>query len=232
MNLLKEQIVQKLKANKKMKFNHIGLYFGSFNPIHNGHLWVIEKALNTTIDKLYLVVSPQSPFKPLSELAPFEDRLEMVRLAIKSKGLEEKVEAVNWEEHMYPSYTAKTLQAAVPMLQENKITIYMGLDNFLTIDKWKEPQYILENFGIYVIPRGEENSIDLITNKVKELRENVTTNLKGITYSNPFDVFNMAATNIREKICLNESIDNMTVKEVIDYIQKKNLYKKELIKMF
>lgn len=215
-----------------MFFNHIGLYFGSFNPIHNGHLWVVKQALKTAIDKLYLVVSPQSPFKPLSELASFEDRLAMAQLAIKENELEDKVEAVDWEKHMYPSYTAKTLQDAVPILKENRVTIFMGLDNFLTIDKWNEPKYILENYYIYVIPRGDEDSVQIIAEKIQQLKNTVTPNIKGVTYSNPYEKFDMAATNIREKVTLGESIDNLTVTSVVNYINDKGLYKNALKKLF
>lgn len=105
----------------------IGLYFGSFNPIHEGHIFAAKKALETGIDKLFLVVSPQSPFKLLSELASFKERLEMAKIAIKSHNIEDKVEAVDWEEYMYPSYTAHTLQKSVPMLQENDTTIFYGV---------------------------------------------------------------------------------------------------------
>mgnify|MGYP000198092042 CR=1 FL=1 len=105
----------------------IGLYFGSFNPIHEGHIFVVQKALETGIDKLFLVVSPQSPFKPLSELVSFNDRLSMAKIAIKSHNLNNKVEAVDWEEYMYPSYTAHTLQKDVPVLRKNEVIIFMGL---------------------------------------------------------------------------------------------------------
>lgn len=205
-------------------YNKIGLYFGSFNPIHEGHFYVINNALKTTIDKLYLVVSPQSPFKPLNELAPFEDRLEMARLAIKEHGLEDKVEAVNWEEHMYPSYTAQTLKDAIPMLSEKDVVIFMGLDNFLTIDKWKEPKYILENYSIFVIPRDCNDTATVISNKKQELITNITSNIKSIGYSNPLESFKMAATDIRLLIDLNQPTDGMLVKSVREYIDKKKLY--------
>lgn len=207
-----------------MTFHRIGLYFGSFNPIHAGHLHVVKTALKTTIDKLYLVVSPQSPFKPLSELAPFEDRLAMAQIALMESDLEAKVEAVDWEKNIYPSYTAHTLQSDIPMLRDNEVTIFMGLDNFLTIDKWKEPQYILENFCIYIIPRGGDNAILAIDKKVQELRENVTPRIKCVNYSNPFEKFDMAATNIRELIKNSQSTDSMLVKGVQDYIAEKKLY--------
>lgn len=202
----------------------IGLYFGSFNPIHEGHIFVVNKALETGIDKLFLVVSPQSPFKPLSELASFNDRLEMARIAIKTHRLDEKVEAVNWEEHMYPSYTAHTLQDAVPILKENDTTIFMGLDNFLTIDKWKEPDYILENYRIHVIPRGEDFDISLITNKVNQLKESITPNLKGVTYSIIEHTIDISATEIRNKIRNDENVEDIINNNVLGYIKDNKLY--------
>ncbi len=203
----------------------IGLYFGSFNPIHEGHIFVVKKALETGIDKLFLVVSPQSPFKPLSELASFKDRLEMAKIAIKSHNIEDKVEAVDWEEYMYPSYTAHTLQKSVPMLQENDTTIFMGLDNFLTIDKWKEPNYILENYGIHIIPRGDDFEERLITDKIKQLRENVTPNLKSVTFSIIEHTINISATEIRNRVRNNEKIENIIDCNVLNYIINNDLYK-------
>lgn len=203
----------------------IGIYFGSFNPIHEGHIFVVKKALETGIDKLFIVVSPQSPFKPLSELASFKDRLEMAKIAIKSHNIEEYVEAVDWEEYMYPSYTAHTLQKSVPMLQENDTTIFMGLDNFLTLDKWKEPDYILENYGIHVIPRGEDFEEQLIINKINDLKEKVTSNIKSITFSKIEHTINISATEIRNNIQNVEKLKNIIDTNVLNYIIDKNLYK-------
>lgn len=206
---------------------HIGIYFGSFNPIHKGHMFVIKKALETGIDRLFLVVSPQSPFKPLSELAPFKDRLEMAKISVKSYNIENKVEAVDWEEFMYPSYTAHTLQKEVPILMENDVTIFMGLDNFLTIDKWKEPNYILENYGIHIIPRGEDFKEHLITDKIEQLKENVTTNIKSVTFSKIEHTINISATEIRNKIRSNENINDIISDNVLNYIKDNKLYIKK-----
>ena len=203
----------------------IGLYFGSFNPIHEGHIFVAQKALETGIDKLFLVVSPQSPFKPLSELASFNDRLSMTKIAIKSHNLDDKVEAVDWEEYMYPSYTAHTLQKDVPVLRENEVTIFMGLDNFLMIDKWKETDYILENYYIHIIPRGDINKVkDLIKNKITFLKENITVNIKGITYSEIEHTIDISATEIRDKIRNNEEICDIIDNKVLEYIKENKLY--------
>ena len=209
---------------EQKKFKKIGLYFGSFNPMHQGHCHVIKKALQTTIDKLYIVVSPQSPFKPLSELAPFKDRLEMARLTIKENGWENKVEAVDWEEHMYPSYTAHTLREAVPMLKDNDVVIFMGLDNFMSIEKWKELDYILSEYSIYIIPRECDDTSKIVNKKIEELKHIVTPNIKSVSYSNPMEMFDMSATQIRVKIQNNESIDDMLSKSVVNYIKDNNLY--------
>lgn len=214
------------------KFNRIGLYFGSFNPIHEGHFHVINTALSTTIDKLYLVVSPQSPFKPISELAPFEDRLEMARIAIKEHNLNDFVEVVDWQKHMYPSYTGKTLRESVPMLKDNEIVIFMGLDNFLTIDKWKEPDYILETCAIFIIPRDTNDAPKIILEKQKELEQNITKNIKGISYSNPLKTFDMSATEIRTLLDVGENVDGMLTNGVQKYLKEKKLYIKPKETMF
>lgn len=149
----------------------------------------------------------------------------MAKITIKSHNLDGKVEAVDWEEYMYPSYTAHTLQKDVPVLRENEVTIFMGLDNFLTIDKWKEPDYILENYYIHIIPRGNINKVkDLIKNKISFLKENVTVNIKGVNYSEIEHTIVISATEIRNKIRNNEDIGNIIDKKVLGYINVNKLY--------
>lgn len=100
----------------------------------------------------------------------------------------------------------------------------MGLDNFLTIDKWKEPNYILENYGIHIIPRGDDFEERLITDNIKQLMENVTPNLKSVTFSHIEHTINISATEIRNKIRSNENITDIINKNVLNYIKDNKLY--------
>ena len=130
----------------------IGIYGGSFNPVHFGHVglakWVIE---HTDLDELWLLVSPNNPLKSADSLAPEQERLAAVREAIKDiKGLK----ASDFEFSLpRPSYTANTLRALQKAYPEHEFTLVIGEDNIAIFNQWKEYEYILENFRIFVYPR-------------------------------------------------------------------------------
>ena len=131
----------------------IGIYGGSFNPVHFGHVglakWVIE---NTDLDELWLLVSPNNPLKSAKILAPEQQRLEGVREAIKDiPGLV----ASDFEFSLpRPSYTANTLRELQRAYPEHEFTLIIGEDNIAIFDQWREWEYILENFRIFVYPRN------------------------------------------------------------------------------
>ena len=130
----------------------IGIYGGSFNPVHFGHVglakWVIE---NTDLDELWLLVSPNNPLKPAGILAPEEERLAAVREAIKDIP---HVKASDFEFSLpRPSYTANTLRELQKAYPEHTFTLIIGEDNIAIFDKWKEWEYIASNFRVFVYPR-------------------------------------------------------------------------------
>ena len=198
--------------------------------MHIGHLFVIEKALKTAIDKLYVVVSPQSPFKSMYDLASFNDRLEIAKATIKDRGLEDRVEVVDWERNNYPSYTIDTLEHAKKLLGENnEYTIFMGLDNFKSIDTWKCSNQIVSEYGIYIIPRDSENPTSIINEKITMLKE-FYGNVKSITYSNPFESISISATDIRNILEKGEVLPKGVLSpSAIKYIQDKQLYNKQAV---
>lgn len=208
-----------------MKYNRIGLYFGSFNPLHAGHLFVIEQALKTAIDVLFVVVSPQSPFKTKEELASFNDRVAMADLAIRDSGLKDRVRVVRWEMYRYPSYTIDTLELAKKLLGKDiNITIFMGLDNFKSIDTWKCANEIVGEYGIYVIPRNSPDFVEVINEKIKQLKE-FYGKVKSISYSSPLDSIDISATQIRKMISDEEKIpEGWLTPSELEYIKKKDLY--------
>ena len=132
----------------------VGVYGGSFNPVHFGHVglakWVIE---HTDLDEVWLMVSPNNPLKPAGILAPEEERLAGVQQAIKDiPGLK----ACDFEFHLpRPSYTANTLRELQKAYPEHEFTLIIGEDNIAIFDRWREYEYILENFRIFVYPRRE-----------------------------------------------------------------------------
>lgn len=134
----------------------IGIYGGSFNPVHFGHVglakWVIE---NTDLDELWLLVSPNNPLKSAKILAPEQQRLEGVRQAIQDiPGLV----ASDFEFSLpRPSYTANTLRELQRAYPEHEFTLIIGEDNIAIFDQWREYEYILQNFRIFVYPRNLSN---------------------------------------------------------------------------
>lgn len=164
----------------------IGIYGGSFNPVHFGHVglakWVIE---NTDLDELWLMVSPNNPLKPAGILAPEEQRLAGVREAIKDM---EHVKASDFEFHLpRPSYTANTLRELQKTYPEHEFTLVIGEDNLAIFNQWREYEFILENFRIFVYPRK-----GTITNYPSPI-----TNAKNIIFLADAPLFNISSTEIR-----------------------------------
>lgn len=164
----------------------IGIYGGSFNPVHFGHVglakWVIE---HTDLDELWLLVSPNNPLKPAGILAPEDERLEAVREAIKEiPGLK----ASDFEFSLpRPSYTANTLRALQKAYPEHEFTLVIGEDNLAIFTQWREYEYILKNFRIFVYPRKSE-----IRNQKSEIRT-----AENIVFLDSAPYFNISSTELR-----------------------------------
>lgn len=130
----------------------VGIYSGSFNPVHFGHVglakWVIE---NTDLDELWLLVSPNNPLKDAKILAPEQERLAGVREAIKDiPGLV----ASDFEFTLpRPSYTANTLRELQKAYPQHEFTLIIGEDNLGIFNQWREYEFIASNFRIFVYPR-------------------------------------------------------------------------------
>ncbi len=190
----------------------IALYFGSFNPIHNGHIalaeWVVEQGL---CDELIFIVSPQNPLKEQSDLAPEFSRYEMCEMACASSRHPEriKVSAVEFVLEK-PSYTINTLR----YLRENfgsemKFSILMGADNIENFDKWREYEEILRDYPLLVYPR-EGYSVRKFADKIKFL-ENAP-------------LFDFAATDIRKMIAEGKNFTAKVCPAVAKYIIQNKLY--------
>lgn len=137
----------------------IGIYGGSFNPVHFGHVglarWVIE---NTDLDELWLLVSPNNPLKPAGILAPEAERLAAVQEAVKDIP---HVKASDFEFSLpRPSYTANTLRELQRAYPEHTFTLVIGEDNLAIFDQWREYEYILQNFRVFVYPRNQIHPIN------------------------------------------------------------------------
>lgn len=187
----------------------VGLLFGSFNPIHTGHLILANyMATNTDLDTVWLVVSPQNPFKPSNTLLHEFDRLHMVTLAIADNS---NLGVSNIEFSMpKPSYTIDTLTYLQEKYPSYEFVLIMGEDNVPLFPKWKNYERILEYHQVYVYPRSG-SVISEIT---------AYPNMKFVKAP----VLDISATFIRQCIREEKSIKYMVPDDVIDYIKVHKLY--------
>jgi nicotinate-nucleotide adenylyltransferase len=138
----------------------IGLFFGSFNPIHTGHLIIANLMAETTdLKKVWFVVSPQNPLKPSKGLLHEFDRYDMARAAVYDNF---KLEVCDVEFNLpKPSYTIHTLVYLQEKHPDKKFVLIMGEDNLASFTKWKNHEMILEHYGLYVYPRPGVQLSDL-----------------------------------------------------------------------
>jgi nicotinate-nucleotide adenylyltransferase len=136
----------------------IGLYFGSFNPIHHGHLLIATYLLqNTSLQQVWFVVSPQNPLKPAASLLNEYHRLYLVQLAIEG---EKDLKAQDIEFKLpKPSYTADTLAYLQEKYPAHEFSIIMGSDSFQNLPRWKNAEWLLRNYPIYVYKRPEHEQL-------------------------------------------------------------------------
>ena len=130
----------------------IGLYFGSFNPVHIGHLAIANHIREYNhLDQIWFVVSPQNPFKSKKSLLADFHRLEMIHIAI---GDSANYKASNIEFNLpKPNRTIDTLTYLYDKYPNHEFTLILGSDNLLNFDKWKNHEVILKNYKILVYPR-------------------------------------------------------------------------------
>jgi len=166
----------------------IGIYGGSFNPVHFGHVglakWVIE---HTDLDELWLLVSPNNPLKPANLLAPEGERLAAVREAVKDIP---HVKASDFEFSLpRPSYTANTLRELQKAYPDTEFTLIIGEDNIAIFDRWREYEYILNHFRVFVYPRRGSDSISNFKFQI--------SNAKNIIFLASAPLFDISSTAIR-----------------------------------
>ena len=189
-----------------------GLFFGSFNPIHIGHLILANYILeNSDMDELWFVVSPQNPFKDKKSLLKDHNRLDMVQLAITNYP---KMRASNVEFSLpVPSYTIDTLTYLKEKHPDYSFSLIMGEDNLGSLHKWKNYEQLLEKYQIIVYPRilGEEKKSDYLQHE----------NIHQINAP----IIELSATEIRNMIKEGKNTRPMLPPEVFDYLDGSSFYK-------
>lgn len=190
-----------------------GLFFGSFNPIHIGHLILANYILeNSDMQELWFVVSPQNPFKEKKSLLDDMTRLDMVERALRNY---EKIRVSNVEFSLpKPSYTIDTLTYLKEKFPNHSFALIMGEDNLAGLPKWKNAELLVKNYQIIVYPRYFEKSETL---ESYEEHENITL------IDAP--IIELSATQIRQMIKEGKNVRPMLPPEVFDYIDGSNLYK-------
>ncbi len=188
----------------------IGLYFGSFNPVHVGHQSLAEYLIdNKLVDEVWFVISPCNPLKEQSELLDEYIRLDMLMLAI---GKRPEFKASDIEFSMpVPSYTIDTLNEFTNQFPDNQFCLLIGTDNALVFDKWKSPFQILENYEVLVYPRrGYEFSE--VADKYPQMQ----------LLSTPY--FDISSTEIRHFIAQKKDVGQWLHPSVYQFIKENNLY--------
>jgi nicotinate-nucleotide adenylyltransferase len=190
----------------------IGLYFGSFNPIHVGHLIIASHIIsNTELEELWLVVSPQNPFKKNHTLLNEHHRLNLVRTAIEG---ERKLRASSVEFKLpKPSYTIDTLTYLAEKYPEHVFSIIMGSDSFQNLEKWKNYEFLLEKYEILIYKRPGF-----------DMEEKLKGNIKVMDAP----VLEISSTRIRELIRHNKSIRYLVTDAVKEVIENNSYYKTSL----
>lgn len=188
----------------------IGLFFGSFNPIHHGHLLLARYAYNElALEAVWFVLSPQSPHKIASDLAPVSDRLEMLRLALaEAEGL--AICSVELELPQ-PSYTIQTLRHLERQYPGQAWVVLIGADAFLGIPTWRAGLALLEHYTFWVYPRAGVTPAQLPASPA-------------MRYVAEAPRFDLSATYIRECIQAGKSIHGLVPEPVRRYILEKRLY--------
>ena len=191
----------------------IGLFFGSFNPIHIGHLILANYILeNSDMDELWFVVSPQNPFKDKKSLLTDHNRLDMVQLAVKNYP---KMRASNVEFSLpKPSYTIDTLTYLKEKYPNYSFALIMGEDNLDSLPKWKNAEKLMSDYQIIVYPRTFEG----------EKKDSEYLQHENISMVNA-PIIELSATEIRNMIKKGKNVRPMLPPEVFEYLDGSSFYK-------
>ncbi len=209
-------------SRKEGKFERrIGLYFGSFNPIHIGHLIIASHIANMDhIDEVWFVVSPQNPHKKKKNLLADFHRLAMVRIAIEE---DQRLKASDIEFNLpKPSYTVYTLQALKEKHPDHHFTLIMGEDNLRTLHKWRNYEYIIKNYPIYVYPRAKTIQEEASDSK-EDIKNDIINQANIILTEAP--VMKISSSFIRNLIVEKKDVRYLLSEAVYNYLDEMNFYK-------
>lgn len=188
------------------------LYFGSFNPVHRGHIalaeWIVEQGLG---DEVVLIVSPQNPHKQSDELAPEFSRYEMCQLACEASRYPDRIKVSAVELTLErPSYTINTLRFLSEQFgSQMEFSVLIGADNLASFDKWREAEEILSSYNVMVYPRSGY-ALDKFADRVTFLAE--------------APLHDYAATDVRTALRTGLPVSDKVIPAVERYIVQNKLY--------
>lgn len=187
----------------------IGLYFGSFNPVHHGHLIIARHIINeTTLSEVWMMVSPQNPFKNATSLLNEHHRYHLLQLALED---ETKIRVSNIEFKLpRPSYTVNTLTYLTEKYPQHCFHIIIGSDGFQNITKWYNAEIILKNYPIYIYKRPGFEVVNTYGAKVTLLQA---------------PLLDISSTHIRKLIKEKKSIKYLVPEKVREEIELNNYYR-------
>jgi len=190
---------------------NIGLYFGTFDPIHRGHINIVNFLIdNSLVEKVWFVVTPENPDKISNNLTDFIHRYEMVKIEVKNNNnllasdVELKLER--------PSYTINSLRYISSTFPNNNFSLIIGEDNLVNFKKWKDYKEIMNNFKIYVYPRK--------TRLKRDMKLLMSNNIEMIEAP----LIDLSSTNIRNIINDKNYAKQFISDSIYKYITTNNLY--------
>ena len=200
----------------------IGLYFGTFNPIHVGHLIIANHlAEYSDLKQIWMVVTPHNPLKKKESLLEDYQRLHLVHLAtenfpkIKPSDIEFKLPQ--------PNYTINTLVYLQEKFPQHEFSLIMGEDNLKSFHKWKNHEVILQNYHIYVYPRLDSKFV--LNETILTEKENPDLKCQNKIHLIAAPIVEISSTFIRENIKKGKNIQPLLPHKVWEYIDHNNFYK-------
>ena len=189
----------------------VGLFFGTFNPFHNGHLFMANYCLNECdMDEVWIVVSPQNPLKTSLEILDIHQRIKIIDKSISNnKKIKICIDELKLPK---PNYTISTLHFFKKTYSNNKFKIILGEDNLYSLKKWKNNTQIIDNFIIYIYPRNEKIKSDDIT---------IHDNIKILNDAPKIDI---SSTEIRDYLSKGVDVKKYLTTESFEYIIKKKFF--------
>jgi nicotinate-nucleotide adenylyltransferase len=190
----------------------IGLYFGTFNPIHIGHLAIANYMVEfSDLDEIWMVVTPHNPHKKKSSLLDNNHRIAMVDIAVEEYS---KIKSSKIEFNLpQPNYTVHTLAVLEENYPDNDFSLIMGEDNLKNLHKWKNFEVILDRYSIYVYPRISKGSTESQFNKHQKI------------IKVPAPIMEISSTFIRNSIKEGKNIRPLLPYKVWQYVDEMSFYR-------